>query len=48
MGKIINVLKIFFEKVFKKDYDIDKLTATEQKEVIYNIVSQIRNSNELF
>lgn len=48
MGKIINVLKMFFKKIFKKDYDIDELTANEQREVIYSIVNKIRNSNELF
>ena len=48
MGRIINVLKIFFEKIFRKDYNIDKLNGEEQKEVIYSIIQKIRNSNELF
>lgn len=48
MYKCIEVLKSFFEKFYKRTYDVDKLTAVEQKEVIGSIIKKIRNSNELF
>lgn len=48
MGKIIDVIKTFFQNILKKDYDIDKLTGEEQREVIFSIIQKIRNNNELF
>lgn len=48
MLEFIKNIKNFFERKLKTSYDIDELTAVEQKEVIRSIIKEIRNSNELF